>query len=93
MFTQIQGTNASVAAIKYDPVAHRFLRFQHDVAAGRVQFLTSATGADSSWSIRHMIDANVPLGAMTIELGAGVYNAGSPGVREARFDNFEYCPP
>ena len=82
------GATAPTLTVPYDPIAHRYLRFEHD---GTLRFLTSVNGTD--WTVRHSIPVVIPVESMLITIGAGTYTGGISTPAEARFDNFELCQP
>lgn len=85
------GVDSQVALLNYDSVAHRFWRFQHKKLTSQMAFLTSDDGV--TYTMRHMLDAEVPVGPMRIELGVATSGAGLAVGSEAQFDNLEICPP
>ncbi len=76
----------SSANLDYDPAAHRFWRFRHDVTGNLMFWETSSNGA--TWNVRHAVTPQIPITALYVELNAGTRQiVNSPGA--AIFDNFQ----
>jgi hypothetical protein len=73
---------ATQQVIPYDPVAHRYWRFRHDVSASALVFETSADNTTFVERFRKTLDKLAPA---ALELSAGTAAPGSGGT--AIFDN------
>ena len=85
LFQSRGGNGESSANVVYDAAGQRWWSLRHDPADDRVSFETSADGR--AWTTRRVVPRLFPLGALTVELGAGSSaSVGDPGL--AAFDNF-----
>jgi hypothetical protein len=79
----------NIEVIDYSPIAHQFVRIEHDVESREIRFATRA--ANDTWRVRRTMPVTHDVLAMSIELLGGTYQpVADPGV--ARFDNLRSCP-
>ena len=82
--SRVDGSDSS-ANTPYVAAQHRWWSFRHNLVGDEMVFETSADG--KTWVRRRVVPREIPLSALTIELGAGTSaSVGSPG--KAIFDNF-----
>ncbi|MGI9107393.1 MAG: carboxypeptidase regulatory-like domain-containing protein [Pyrinomonadaceae bacterium] len=85
------GVMGQPASILYDNTQHRFWRFRHDPSNNTMNFETSPTGVEGSYTIQQSIPLLGAVGILATELNAGTSGrVNNPG--QALFDNLEVRP-
>jgi YVTN family beta-propeller protein len=86
-FEQIVNGTANVAAVPYDAAQHRYWRVRHVPATDRIVWEAGPDGA--AWTILYTLSRAIPLGALQIELAAGLdHPEAAPGA--VLFDNLRF---